>query len=221
MKGVARILVINLAILVVLAGAAAIGYWYWYQGYHYVSTGNASVAAPMATLLAPASGKLSGWTTVMGDSVSAGETMGSIVVSSQTGSTTVPIKATLTGTIGQVDVPNDAVVGAGTPLASVVKTSDLYIIANVPETSIADVSVGQAVDITLSAFPGETFSGRVAQIGPATAGTFSILPQQNTTTNFTPVTQVVPVRITFTHSPKSLGYALRPGESASVTIHIR
>jgi membrane fusion protein (multidrug efflux system) len=37
--------------------------------------------------------------------------------------------------------------------------------------------------------------GRVESVTPATAATFSLLPAQNTTGNFTKVTQVVPVRV--------------------------
>lgn len=37
MKGLGRTLVINLVVIVVLAGAAYIGYSYWYQGYTWVT----------------------------------------------------------------------------------------------------------------------------------------------------------------------------------------
>lgn len=224
MKGLRKILVAGLAVLVVLAGGAAIGYWYWVQGTTYVSTDNAAVTAPIVPIVAPASGRLAGWHLVMGETVAAGQTLGQVVAVAASGGApapSLPVASPVSGQVGQVDLADGAAVGPGVPLASVVETGDLYVTANVPETVIAKVHPGQKVDITLAAYPGTTFAGRVEEIAPATAGTFSLLPQDNTTTNFTPVTQVVPVRIAFTGAPSAQGFTLRPGESASVRIHIR
>ena len=44
-------------------------------------------------------------------------------------------------------------------------------------------------------FPGKEFEGVVESISPATGATFSLLPPDNATGNFTKVVQRVPVRI--------------------------
>lgn len=234
MSRLVRVLLINLAVLVVLAGAGAIAYSYWYQGYTYVSTANAQVEAPIATVLTPAGGILTGWHVYLGERVTRGQVLGTVTVAdpaassasaSQThgaltaapAATQIPLKATTSGVIGQVDVANGSMVEPGLPLASVVETSQIYVIANLPETSIASVKIGQKATVSISAYPSQTFSGYVSRIGPATAGSFSLLPTANTTTDFTPVTQVIPVMIELTSTH---GDVLRAGESASVQITV-
>ncbi len=56
---------------------------------------------------------------------------------------------------------------AGANILSIITDSDLEIEANVPEVDIGKVSVGNPVAITLDAFPGEEFTGKVTYIDPA------------------------------------------------------
>jgi len=53
-------------------------------------------------------------------------------------------------------------------------------------------------------------------ITPASAATFSLLPQNNTSGNYTKVTQRVPVKIAVDYA----GNILFPGTSAEVTIKV-
>lgn len=216
MKNARKTILIILAVIVVLAGAGGIGYDYWYQGNHFVTTDNAEVTAPMTAVVAPASGKLMDFSAQMGAKVTEGERLG--VIQNVPGAGSVKVTATRSGVIGEVMTSNGSLVAQGTPVASVVDTGSLTVTANVPETDIAKVKIGQTVDISLTAYPNVTFKGRVAGISPATASIFSLLPQNNTNSTFTPVTQVIPVRITFDRAP---GEGVRPGESATVQIDIR
>lgn len=50
------------------------------------------------------------------------------------------------------------------PLMTVADLSTVWVSADVPESSIRLVKVGERFDVTLSAFPGETFQSRVARI---------------------------------------------------------
>lgn len=56
---------------------------------------------------------------------------------------------------------------AGTALISIIADADLEIEANVPEVDIGKIAVGNPVRITLDAFPGEDFTGKVTYIDPA------------------------------------------------------
>ena len=94
--------------------------------------------------------------------------------------------------------------------------NNLYVTANIDETNINEVAVGQNVDIYVDAFPNQTLKGTVQQIGLATAGTFSLLPSSNTTGNYTKVTQVVPVKISI---DDNTGTAIVPGMNVTVRIH--
>jgi multidrug resistance efflux pump len=70
----------------------------------------------------------------------------------------------------------------------------LWVNANVEETQVKKLVIGQRVDIHVDALDIEV-PGRVAAITPASASTFSLLPSQNLSGNFTKVTQLVPVKI--------------------------
>jgi multidrug resistance efflux pump len=85
-------------------------------------------------------------------------------------------------------------VAAGQPIVSVVDPSQLYVQANIEETNIAKVHVGQPVTVHVDALGSDVF-GKVEAVTPATANVFSMLPSSNASGNFTKVTQLVPVRI--------------------------
>lgn len=53
------------------------------------------------------------------------------------------------------------------PLLTIADLSTVWMSADVPESSIRLVKVGERFDVKLSAFPGETFSSRVARIADA------------------------------------------------------
>jgi RND family efflux transporter MFP subunit len=54
----------------------------------------------------------------------------------------------------------------GTPILRIVSLGNVCFEGNVPETEIRYVSVGQAVDVRVDAYPNEVLSGRVAAIRP-------------------------------------------------------
>lgn len=72
-----------------------------------------------------------------------------------------------------------------------------YIVANYKETQIGNIRAGQPVEILIDTFPGHTFKGHVESISPATGATFSLLPKDTSSGNFTKVVQRIPVRIAF------------------------
>ena len=50
------------------------------------------------------------------------------------------------------------------PLITIADLGSVWVASDVPETAIRFIRVGERVDITLAAFPGETFHGRVMRI---------------------------------------------------------
>jgi multidrug resistance efflux pump len=94
----------------------------------------------------------------------------------------------------------------------------ITVTAYVDESALNNVQVGQSVDIKIDAYSDTNFNGHVQQIVKATAGQFSLLPNQDpTSSNFTKVGQRIPVIITLDGNG---GKQLLPGMSVSVTIHI-
>ncbi|HMD02249.1 MAG TPA: HlyD family secretion protein [Candidatus Baltobacteraceae bacterium] len=128
------------------------------------------------------------------------------------------IYAPVDGYIGEKYVEVGQTVAPGTALMAVIPANDVYVTANYKETQLGKIKVGQPVEITIDAYKGVTFTGRVETISPASQNTFSLIPPQNATGNFVKVTQRVPVRIMI--EPKK-GYPLRPGLSVETSIAIR
>lgn len=107
-------------------------------------------------------------------------------------------------------------VNGGQPLASIVSCqSEFWVEANFKETQIYNMRVGQDVEIAIDAYSNETFSGTVMSISNGTGTTFSVIPPENATGNFTKVVKRFPVKISFKNSQS---IPMRIGMSASVTV---
>ncbi len=79
--------------------------------------------------------------------------------------------------------------------SSIQPLDEVYIEANFKETQVADLTIGQAVAISVDAYPGRVVRGRVSGFAPATGAASSMLPPENATGNFVKVVQRIPVRI--------------------------
>ncbi len=67
---------------------------------------------------------------------------------------------------GQIISSGISNVSGGTTLANLADLSRLFIIADVDETDIGSIQIGQQVKITADAYPGRTFPGKVQRISP-------------------------------------------------------
>jgi membrane fusion protein (multidrug efflux system) len=125
------------------------------------------------------------------------------------------ISAPIDGVVGNRTLRTGQYVQAGTQLMSLVPASGAYIIANYKETQLTHVHEGQAVDIAVDMFPGQTVHGHVDSLAPASGQEFALLPPDNATGNFTKVVQRIPVKIAL---EDGAGIELRPGMSVIPTI---
>jgi membrane fusion protein (multidrug efflux system) len=105
----------------------------------------------------------------------------------------------------------------GVPLLTVIPASGLWIDANFKEDQLKKMRNDDPVDVSLDA-SSKSFHGYVESLAPATGATFSVLPPENATGNFTKIVQRVPVRIHL-DAQAGLTDVLRPGLSAVVTVH--
>jgi HlyD family secretion protein len=77
------------------------------------------------------------------------------------------VRAPLAGAVGMVDVRTGELVAAGQPLITMGDLSTLQVeTTDLDEIDVARVAVGQQVDVTFDAIPGQVFDGRVARISP-------------------------------------------------------
>ena len=82
--------------------------------------------------------------------------------------TVVTVATQVGGAIQTLEVRPGMTVAAGQTLAQVSGLGTVWLNAAVPEASTAQIRIGRAARATLSAWPGEVFTGRVAAILPAT-----------------------------------------------------
>ncbi len=94
---------------------------------------------------------------------------------------------------------------------------EVWVEANIKETQVGKLKLGQTVRVSVDAYPNDTFVGKVARIGSATTARFALLPTPNPSGNFTKITQRVPVKIDMVQMPKPL----TPGMMVEVEIDIR
>ncbi len=107
----------------------------------------------------------------------------------------------------------------GKRLMSLVPIDRVHVDANFKETQVARIVPGETVRIHVDAYPGRDFEGEVIGLAPGTGSTFSLLPADNATGNFTKIVQRVPVRIAV-RQPGD-GALLRPGMSVTASIDVR
>ena len=126
------------------------------------------------------------------------------------------ITAPRDGQLGQIGVRLGAYVNSGAQLMALVP-KHLWVIANMKETQMNNVQVGQPVTFTVDALNHRKFRGTVQHISPATGSEFSLLQADNATGNFVKIAQRVPVRITV-DPDQAESERLRPGLSVVVSI---
>lgn len=120
------------------------------------------------------------------------------------------------GQLGQIGVRLGAYVNSGAQLMALVPNS-LWVIANMKETQMAGVRVGQPASFTVDALDHLRLRGHVQRISPATGSEFSLLQADNATGNFVKIAQRIPVRITV-DPDQPAAQRLRPGMSVVVSI---
>jgi membrane fusion protein (multidrug efflux system) len=127
------------------------------------------------------------------------------------------IRAPSDGFIAKRSAEVGQLAAAGVPLLGFVDAGERWVIANYKETQISDIKVGADVSVDVDAVSG-TFHGKVLSISSATGATFTLLPPDNATGNFTKVVQRVPVKIELEDLTPEQVESLRAGLSANVKV---
>lgn len=124
------------------------------------------------------------------------------------------VKSPLAGVVDRTFVEPGEYVGPGQRLLLMHDPAVVWIEANIKETQLRRLAVGQKVRVHVDAFPDEDLEGRVERIGQSATSTFALLPTPNPSGNFTKITQRVPVRIAVAQREGRL----RPGMMVEVRI---
>ncbi|WP_175942150.1 HlyD family secretion protein [Caballeronia sp. BCC1704] len=129
------------------------------------------------------------------------------------------IRSPVDGYVGNRTARVGVLANVGTSLLTIVPATGLWVDANFKEDQLKKMRAGDDADVELDA-SNIPFTGHVESLAPATGATFSVLPAENATGNFTKIVQRVPVRIRL-DVPKGAESVLRPGLSATVKVHLR
>jgi membrane fusion protein (multidrug efflux system) len=128
------------------------------------------------------------------------------------------VVAPVSGRIAEKTVQTGNRISVGQALMAVVE-DDIWLLANLKETQLERVQVGQPVEIKIDALPHYRFTGRVDSLQPGTGSNFALLPPDNATGNFIKIVQRVPVKILFDpESIKAVRDKIAPGLSAVPSI---
>lgn len=226
--------------IVVILIAIGLGYYLYMMRYVTTDDAQLSVAEGCSvpiTVLYP--GRLSSWNVNLNDQVNQGQVIGT--ESNQSILSLNPllipevqsdpllaqrlieqenIRSPISGKVFQTTAATGQGVQAGQVLAVISNSNQLEVTANIQESDIRKVRVGQIVDLDIDGLPGQTLHGVVSRIDDVTQSVFSMVPNITAASgSYTRVEQRIPViiRITDQNLAKK---TLVPGMSAYVKIHV-
>jgi membrane fusion protein (multidrug efflux system) len=131
------------------------------------------------------------------------------------------ISAPLAGRITRKDVEPGQYVTSATELFSIVP-DDVWVTANFKETQLQHMKAGDAVEVSVDAYPDRKVFGHVQSIQAGTGSRFSIIPAENATGNYVKVVQRVPVKIVLDGDVNSdTLQLLSPGMSVMPTVTVK
>jgi multidrug resistance efflux pump len=210
-----------LAVLPVILALWLAGFDVSYQLGNYVVSDNATISGDTYQASAPAPGQIADLLLDVGDSVERGQGVANLVTLAPAQAAliapprlTTNVRSPAPGTIVHLNVVRGQSVTAGQPVATVADLTNLWIVAQVDETSFKDIRPGMPVEVYVNALD-RYFNGEVVGLLPD-------LPQQSPQPRAAapnavrPVAQV-PVRIAFDYGD-ALVY---PGMTATIKIFIR
>ena len=186
-RKISKTMVIAAAIVILLAGLGIAGYFI-YEGSFYYQTDNAKVDTVIYQLTAGASGQLARMYVSLGDEVKAGQVLAQVDKGPY-------VRSPVDGTVADVKRQKGDYVTASDVILVVVKTSDMYITANVEETNILKIQMGQSVSVSLDAYS-RSFDGVVEDVNTVTSTKLTGSATSFTTSGtYTKVTQLIPIKI--------------------------
>lgn len=131
------------------------------------------------------------------------------------------ITAPSDGFLGRRAIEEGQLVNPGQTITTLMPAGAKWVVANFKETQMAQIRIGQKVEIRIDAIPARAFGGTVSAISSATGSKYSMIPTDNSAGNFVKIQQRVPVRIDFTDSlPEELNRSMAAGMMCEVKVDV-
>ena len=125
------------------------------------------------------------------------------------------IKSPVDGIVIQKTTEEGNVVEPGQTLITVSDVDHAWVNANIEETSVGDVRVGQHVHIAID--EGGDLEGKVSEIRASVASQFALIPSDTGAGNYTKVVQRIPIKVAIEDYK---GRQLRAGQSVEIKIRV-
>ena len=126
------------------------------------------------------------------------------------------VRAPVGGIVSNVKLQAGEYVNSGKPVFSIIARQQPWVEANLKETELTHIHVGQKATVVVDAYPDLVWQAEVQSISPATGAEFAVLPPQNATGNWVKVVQRLPVRLQLQERPGAP--PLRAGMTVSASI---
>ena len=206
-------IIVLLILILILAAGAATTFHFIRRGANYLTTDNARVTTTLISISSNVPGPLERFTIYKGRRVEENEILGWV----ENGEA---FRAPFSGLIVQTNAVQEQLVSSMDTLAIIADINDLHVQANIEETDIGRVHLGQPVIVTIDPFGSRQFNGYVSEIGHVTqaelAGTAMFF---NTGGTFTRVTHLIPIKINIIDEEISLENFI--GVNARVRIRVQ
>jgi membrane fusion protein (multidrug efflux system) len=98
---------------------------------------------------------------------------------------------------------------------------DVWVVANFKEKQLERIRPGQPVRMSVDAYPGHEFKGKVDSLQDGSGARFSLLPPENAVGNYVKVVQRVPVKIVFDEPLNLSEFDLAPGLSVVPKVRVQ
>ncbi|WP_238916432.1 efflux RND transporter periplasmic adaptor subunit [Clostridium sp. YIM B02555] len=217
MKEKRKLLIIGILATIVIA-LSGIVFYYWYENTYYVSTDDARVSADLVSVTPQITGKLLELNVAEGDTVSKNEILARQDVNglADTNVEQSLMRSPIDGVVIKKQGTVGELISAGQSVITLIDPSKLYVTADIEETKLGKVKVGQPVEITIDQYDSQKFTGKVKSIGEVANSALSILPS-STSGTFTKVVQRISVKIEL----DDFNNKILPGTNAVVKIHVK
>jgi len=126
------------------------------------------------------------------------------------------LKSPVAGVVVQkIAVPGN-ILEAGQVALVVADIDHAWVSANIEETSVGLVQIGQPVQIKVD--EGGRLTGKVSEITDASASQFALIPAENASGNYIKLVQRIPVKVALDDHPDRV---LKAGQSVEIKIKVR
>jgi len=125
------------------------------------------------------------------------------------------LKSPINGIVVQKPTEVGNIIEPGQTIVSIVDVDNAWVTANIEETAVGLVRLGQRVHISVD--EGGTLEGEISEVRSAAASSFALIPSDNAAGNFIKLVQRIPIKVTLKPHPKN---NLRVGESVFIKIRV-